>query len=1163
MDRSTHRRVARVHAGAAWLAILLAGAWLVPSAAIAVPLLIVDPDTGLAGSETTVIGRGFVDLGRYRIMWDGVTVKLADVHADTNGFFQVEVTIPTGAAPGNHIIRACPFIGCPLDKQVDAVFTVLAPPTPKPTPKPTPRPTPRPTTPPGTTPTPGTTPGTTPPPTAKPTSPSASPSLPPPATGQPGPTFPEAIPTPVPTPLPVVVVTPAPTPPSGVAAPSSPFPDLDVIAIEVTQGVQNLANSMPLVAGRRTFARVHIDVEGALELAYTHGILEARRDGDLIGSIWPENGPITARANGGDRVALDDSLYFRLPASWLDGEVQLRAFVYSHDPAYVWSKEPVWQNNFETVDVRFYDAQPIELHLATLHLHRSFHPTDVVREYVPFPDGGVFATEGAHGTGAILAGMWRFHPISAMSYDVVPLHVMPLDHGTGDEWDLGDCHADVIESFNPLKISDWRVLMKDPEADLPENVFLEPDRTTIWVLDSTFKVDGFWIRDGGVAELSGTWTGPRVNLNGAPAFVDTCPNPGDESGSPNSTLGLYRALYDWSDTREFFVGLVDGSLPTRWGGLASGDNETAWVNMNPDTYANSEWYLVGATTFAHEVGHLTGLKHVACKDDDGDGVPDELVGGAVDPTHPQQARFPSCSLAEVIEHGYYGFDVYHDLFGLTTPIVISNDPGAGDPNRGYPLLGYKTPRWIDPFHYCRLLVYYGVPCDVATIDEPFDPPGGDMPGGFDEPPAPIDAPPSDPGVPLLMVGGMYDPGPGVGTVDPGTAIDDPTDELLERYGRQGEVPSNEIKAVLVALDATGAELARAPIVDRSSVEERGGPFRWDVLLPLHPATDRLGLVGSDGRSLATADVSRTAPTGRWTSLQPDPAGAIPEVDDQVLVVFEAGDADGDNVTATLLYSADDEHWQVVAAGLAPGSHTFGEEIERLPGAERGRFRLLVSDGVRTSVAAAEPVVAMPNRAPAVRIEEPARPLTLPLGGSVRFGGDAFDPEDRALADVALTWTSSIDGPLGHGRELEVDDLSAGRHQIQLIATDSGGATAGASVELVVDPAMVEADPPPALAAELQQILDRFEAGENPGERGVVAQPPAVDSGPSWPLIVLAVALVVLAVGGASVWIRVSQPHAGTGQAARADKDITMKGSSIGENGPPPPPGEDPPEGGIT
>jgi hypothetical protein len=917
---------------------------------------------------------------------------------------------------------------------------------------------------------------------------------------------------------------------------------------------------MPLVTDRRTFARVHIDVIGALELAYTHGILEARRDGDLVGSIWPENGPITARANGGDRTALDDSLYFRLPASWLHDDVQLRAFVYSHDPAYVWSKEPVWENNFETVDVTFHEAQPIELHLATLHLHRSFHTTDVVREYVPFPDGGVFATEGAFGTGAILAGMWRYHPISAMSYDVMPLHVMPLDHGSGDEWDLGDCHADVIESNNPLKISDWRVLMKDPDEDLPENVFLEPDRTTIWVLDSTFVTDGFWIRDGGVAELSGTWTGPRVNLDGAPAFVDTCPNPGDESGSPNSTLGFYRALYDWSDTREFFVGLVHGSLPTRWGGLASGDNETAWVNMNPDAWDSAGWYLVGASTFAHEVGHLTGLKHVACKDDDDDGVPDELVGGAVDPTHPQQGRFPSCSLAEVIEHGFYGFDVYHDLFGLPQPAVISNDPGTADPSRAYPLLGYKGPKWIDPFHYCRLLVYYDVPCDAETIDEPFDPPGGPAPDGFYEPPPPIDAPPPDPGLPLLMVGGTLDPGAAVGTVEAGIAVDDPTEALLERYGRQDEVPADEIQGLLVARDAAGSELTRAPVVDRSSVEERGGPFRWDVLLPLDPATDRLELVGADGRSRAALDVSPTAPTGRWTSLQPDPSGGLPEIGDQVLVAFEAGDADGDDVSATLLYSADDEHWQVVAADLPPGAHTLHDEIARLPGAERGRFRLLVSDGVRTSVATDEPIVRIPNRTPAVRIDAPARPLALPLGGLLRLAGDAVDPEDRSLPEDGLAWTSSIDGPLGHGRELAVDDLSAGRHRIQLVATDSDGAEASASVELVVDPSMVEAAPPPALVAEVGRIMDAFEAGQNPGVAAAISQPPAADGGPSWPLVVLVVVLLVLAAGGATVWIRMARP-AGGGLASRGAKDITIKGSTIGENAPPPSADDDPPATG--
>ena len=710
----------------------------------------------------------------------------------------------------------------------------------------------------------------------------------------------------------------------------------------------------------------------------------------------------------------------------------------------MWSKEPVWENNFETVDVTFHEAQPVELHLATLHLHRSFHKTDVVREYVPFPDGGVFATEGAFGTGAILNGMWRHHPISEMSYDVMPLHVMPLDHGSGDEWDLGDCHADVIASNNILKISDWRVLMKEPDPNASEDFFYKPDRTTIWVLDSTFKADGFSIRDGGVAELSGIWTGPRINIDGAPAFVDTCPNPNDESGSPNSTLGLYRALYDWSDTREFFVGLVESSLPTRWAGMASSDNETAWVNMDPVAWDSADWYLVGAQTFAHEVGHLTGLKHVACLDNNGDGEPDELIGGATDPTHPQNGRFPSCSLAEVIEHGYYGFDVYHDLFGLPRPAVISNDPAAALENRAYPLLGYKMPKWIDPFHYCRLLVYYGVPCDAANMDEPFDPPG-DPPGGFYDPPAPVDTVPSDPGHPLLMVGGTIDPSAGTGTIEPGTAIDDPTVALLERYARQDDVPADEIQASLVAVDAAGAELARAPILDTTSAEERGGPFRWDVLLPLDPATDHFELVGLDGGSKARVDVSSSAPTGRWTSLQPDASGALPEIDDEVLVAFEAGDADGDDVTATLLYSQDDEHWQVVATGLTPGSHVMGEEFVRLPGAERGRLRLLLSDGVRATVAANEPIVRIANRAPAVRIDTPAGPFALPVGAAFRFLGDAFDPEDRALPDDALTWTSSIDGELGGGRELEVPSLSAGTHRIELVATDSNGADATASV----------------------------------------------------------------------------------------------------------------------
>ena len=52
---------------------------------------------------------------------------------------------------------------------------------------------------------------------------------------------------------------------------------------------------------------------------------------------------------------------------------------------------------------------------------------------------------------------------------------------------------------------------------------------------------------------------------------------------------------------------------------------------------------------------------------------------------------------------------------MSEPVVISNDPNESQPNRGFPLMGYETPRWSDPYHYCKLLNVYGVGCSLFGI----------------------------------------------------------------------------------------------------------------------------------------------------------------------------------------------------------------------------------------------------------------------------------------------------------------------------------------------------------------------------------------------------------------------------------------------------------------
>jgi len=94
---------------------------------------------------------------------------------------------------------------------------------------------------------------------------------------------------------------------------------------------------------------------------------------------------------------------------------------------------------------------------------------------------------------------------------------------------------------------------------------------------------------------------------------------------------------------------------------------------------------------------------------------------------------------------------------------------------------------------------------------------------------------------------------------------------------------------------------------------------------------------------------------------------------------------------------------------------------------------------------------VPNDAPVVSISTPANDSTFNLGDSILFAGSASDTEDGDLT-AGLTWSSSIDGPIGSGGSFSTTTLSAGTHTITASVTDSGSKTGTDSISVtVIDP----------------------------------------------------------------------------------------------------------------
>ncbi len=166
----------------------------------------------------------------------------------------------------------------------------------------------------------------------------------------------------------------------------------------------------------------------------------------------------------------------------------------------------------------------------------------------------------------------------------------------------------------------------------------------------------------------------------------------------------------WSDytsddyVRQHYVGMVHPNVKTGpTGGIGAVGGQSLWVKVS--TANNPAWYSVSGGILAHETGTQPRANHVNCSGG-------EDWGG----THPEWVErgypwpYPNCRLAPVDVWGYYGLDVQHAVARRPGPTVLTNDPNGPEYNRAWPLMGYRTPRWISPWELCRYLVSFNVPC---------------------------------------------------------------------------------------------------------------------------------------------------------------------------------------------------------------------------------------------------------------------------------------------------------------------------------------------------------------------------------------------------------------------------------------------------------------------
>jgi hypothetical protein len=158
--------------------------------------------------------------------------------------------------------------------------------------------------------------------------------------------------------------------------------------------------------------------------------------------------------------------------------------------------------------------------------------------------------------------------------------------------------------------------------------------------------------------------------------------------------------------------------------------------------------------------------------------------------------------------------------------------------------------------------------------------------------------------------------------------------------------------------------------------------------------------------------------------------------------------DAANLSYSILYSADNKQtWRTLETMYSQTSlevHT-----SNLPGGTQCYVRVMVTDGINTGQDDSDAPFSSEGNPPTALILSPADGSVFSPYELVHFSGRAVDMEEK-VSDEEMVWTSSLDGIIGTGREVDTMSLRPGTHTILLSLTDRDGFTDSEAISITVN-----------------------------------------------------------------------------------------------------------------
>ncbi|MEZ4863805.1 MAG: choice-of-anchor Q domain-containing protein [Caldilineaceae bacterium] len=708
--------------------------------------------------------------------------------------------------------------------------------------------------------------------------------------------------------------------------------------LEVTQAIQDLQNSVPLIRNKPAWVRAHVyraaGNSSPLISAQLWHIVNGVRSGN---PVYPANpGGKLAPAVSPSRDQLNDSFYFAVPAEWL---------------------------NAATMQVEV-EVNPRVLNSCTLP-----------RPYCLFywwRD----ATETNYNDNTVRSAVLNLQsvpPLRLWLYNVV----YSKQTGNTTKWyKATDTQLFEIEDWLRRAYPISSLFSQRSETTMPEASIYQ------WVKDD----DG-----NDVYQLQASLVNQRLNL------VRNI----DQAFNPNfiRQARYYGVATDASG--DFMRGLGGGFIASGPTGSAAA---SGWGWWDKDSSSYGDWYA------GHEIGHTWNRGHPAAAgyvDEDHKNCghnrvdfnypyPDAVIGG--------NYRFIRLGLGGPFANQwlilppnrYYGFDIF-----LRGQVVYGPD--------WTDMMSYCDKQWISDYTYNAIRAQLQTE-GLVEAAQTWGPAGE-----------------------YALIQGAFGTDLTTATLDTILHLPNPAGQPLPTPGDFAIIFRDANQAIL-------ASHAFTPTVYADATENHR--YFINVAVP-YPT----GVKQIEVRKGETLLASRTVSAHLPTVVVASPNGGE-TIDTDLTVGWSMSDADGDVLTASVLYSADNgQSWQTLATGITETQVTLN--YSALAGTTQGRIRLLVTDGVNTVQDDSDGPFTVWGHAPTAAILAPAADATFVVSQTVILHGSGYDVEDGELTGGALTWQSDRDGLLGTGAEVALNTLSAGTHVITLQVTDADNNQASDSRTITV------------------------------------------------------------------------------------------------------------------